>query len=375
MAKYIHEKIGTKFKKNHSPNSFSKRQEMSLPLHLRDVYTSSDIFDTTDSIDIEEIRLSIIQEQLGSIDKNEVKSFEPNSDNYSLKTKWYPGDTLETFERNISDSTMKSLMQKIGWCDNEGNPTEIEYNLNKYGWRCKDFDKVTDKSIVFLGCSNTFGVGLNETDTFASVVSKKFNKESINLGCPGKGLDILSLYVSLFFEQEFDISKISAVVIFLPPTGRVLSFNKHHNQLVINQLQNDPLYPTNFYKDIKNIQPLEYLNDEIMGKTHDLDIKDTDTIDDIKAKCNSAYYNELHKFRSAVWENHLYTPENNFYRDILNVNCIKLFCTENNIPLVVMNHLHFNPSDMDFARDMAHFGKKTHNEIANALISKLELLL
>lgn len=376
MSKYIHEKIREKFTNSTYYNGFALRQEMSLPLHLRDVYTSSNIFnqDLSDAIDLGEIRQSIINEQLGSIDKNEVKSFKPDSNDFLLKTKWYPGDTEDTFQKNLSDPVMKSLMQKIGWCDTEGNPTEIEYNLNKYGWRCKNFEEVTNESIVFLGCSNTFGVGLDEPDTFASIVSKKFNRECINLGCPGKGLDILSLYVSLFFEQEFDVSKISAVVIFLPPAGRVLSFNKQYKNLVINQVQNDPLVPQGFYNDITKIQPIEDLNDEMMGKTHEIDVKETDTISDLKSKGGEQYLNELYKFRSAIWENYMFTPENSFYKDVLNVNCIKLFCTENNIPLVVMNHLHFNPDSMDFARDMAHFGKNTNKQIANSLISKLQII-
>jgi hypothetical protein len=39
-----------------------------------------------------------------------------------------------------------------------------------------------------------------------------------------------------------------------------------------------------------------------------------------------------------------------------------------------MNHLHFNPDSMDFARDMAHFGKNTNKQIANSLISKLQII-
>jgi len=69
------------------------------------------------------------------------------------------------------------------------------------------------------------------------------------------------------------------------------------------------------------------------------------------------------------------TQENNFKRDILATNTIKLFCLEHNIPLVIKQSTARIATAIDFARDMMHFGPKTHSNIAKDIIAALNIYL
>ena len=70
---------------------------------------------------------------------------------------------------------------------------KFTYNINDYGYRGKlipisnSYDK---KNIVILGDSYTFGYGVNDGEEYASVMSKRLEKEFniINLGVGGWGL-------------------------------------------------------------------------------------------------------------------------------------------------------------------------------------------
>ncbi len=67
------------------------------------------------------------------------------------------------------------------------------YHLNSYGYRCPEFRPLPDggKNVVVLGCSHTFGEGLNEDETWVSQVAKESNKilRWWNLGQPGASAD------------------------------------------------------------------------------------------------------------------------------------------------------------------------------------------
>jgi hypothetical protein len=152
--------------------------------------------------------------------ENNEGTYSENKD-YHVTTKWYPNDTQELFNKHLSDPTSKSLLYKLGWSNKQGEPVQIEYNLNVNGFRCKNTDTITDKGLLFLGCSHTFGVGLHEEQTFAHRVSSHFGKECFNYGLPGKGLDVSALYTMLFLQDDLDISLIDAVVVFTPPLGRI----------------------------------------------------------------------------------------------------------------------------------------------------------
>ena len=116
--------------------------------------------------------------------------------------KWMPGDTLDRWEQN------KDIASKYGWTEDN-----IDYDVNTYGFRHnKDFEKNHD-SAVFLGCSLTFGVGVNYEDSWPYLVSKALGVECINMGQPGTGqnaavrvarewIDVIKPKYVFFFQQD-----------------------------------------------------------------------------------------------------------------------------------------------------------------------------
>jgi hypothetical protein len=74
---------------------------------------------------------------------------------------------------------------------------DFTYSNNSLGWRGpKEFraDKQTTYRVLFLGDSFTYGLGVNDDQTFAAQVEKiltadRLSVETMNAGCPGKGTD------------------------------------------------------------------------------------------------------------------------------------------------------------------------------------------
>ena len=69
------------------------------------------------------------------------------------------------------------------------------YETNSLGYRCPEFRPLPDggKNVVVLGCSHTFGEGLEENETWVSQVAKYSNKilRWWNLGQPGASADLM----------------------------------------------------------------------------------------------------------------------------------------------------------------------------------------
>ncbi len=67
------------------------------------------------------------------------------------------------------------------------------YKTNSYGYRCREFLPLPNggKNVVVLGCSHTFGEGLEEGEVWVNQVSKKSNKilRWWNLARPGASAD------------------------------------------------------------------------------------------------------------------------------------------------------------------------------------------
>jgi hypothetical protein len=83
------------------------------------------------------------------------------------------------------------------YADNElpkFNPA-VGYKINTYGYRCPEFRPLPDggKNVVVLGCSHTFGEGLEENKTWVSQVAKESNKilRWWNLAQPGASADLM----------------------------------------------------------------------------------------------------------------------------------------------------------------------------------------
>ena len=95
-----------------------------------------------------------------------------------FRSKWIPSDTPVRYEQ------LKDKVQKFGYtADN------VTYEINNHGFRHPDVFVENTNSIVFLGCSITFGIGVNYEETFAYKVAEHFSMDCINLGQPGSAIN------------------------------------------------------------------------------------------------------------------------------------------------------------------------------------------
>jgi len=120
--------------------------------------------------------------------------------NQSLK--WLHPDSQDKFDSHKKNPEKNALLQRNGWHDNE-----VEYHINEDGFR---YDGGTDTSflsnqggVLYLGCSITFGVGVNLEDTWSwKLHQRKFpDKRYMNMGLPGQGVEtyyrILKSYIGI----------------------------------------------------------------------------------------------------------------------------------------------------------------------------------
>jgi hypothetical protein len=93
---------------------------------------------------------------------------------------WFPSDDIIRYIDNCK--SQRDLLEKYDWIDKK-----ITYKFNSHGFRCDEFTE--DPSIMFLGCSNTIGIGLPLEDNWPTLVSNELNLKMINLGIGGSGSD------------------------------------------------------------------------------------------------------------------------------------------------------------------------------------------
>ena len=130
----------------------------------------------------------------------------PNkSKNRKHSTQWAWMDNEERYDKDIANG-IKHTYKK----------DDFYYDINANGFRCDDFDTMdfTKKSIIYLGCSNTFGIALPEEHCWPTIVHNKIQEEHnttynyINLGVPGGGFDWYLHFLPYFskFNPAFIIS-------------------------------------------------------------------------------------------------------------------------------------------------------------------------
>ena len=90
-----------------------------------------------------------------------------------------------------------------------------DYKTNSYGYRCPEFNKHLEggKNVIVLGCSHTFGEGLEEKEIWVNILAKNLeNKHSVktlrwwNLARPGGNAD--QLIRILYATENFLYPKI-----------------------------------------------------------------------------------------------------------------------------------------------------------------------
>jgi len=121
------------------------------------------------------------------------------SDGFSLN--WCPSDNLDNWNKQ------KHLAKRLGWTD-----SNVRYRLNEYGYRHQGPFVENRNALVVLGCSLTFGIGVNYEQTWPYYVAKELGLDCVNLGQPGTGINASYRAAKMWLP----IIKPKAVMFYVP---------------------------------------------------------------------------------------------------------------------------------------------------------------
>jgi len=155
------------------------------------------------------------------------------------------------------------------------------YKTNSFGYRCPEFRPLPDggKNVVVLGCSHTFGEGLEENETWVSQVAKQSNKilRWWNLGQPGASADLMIRI--LYGTEKVLFPKI--IVACWPAQSRRERLDSHTQNLTSNEpllkTENNNTDRNNF---LKNLFLLEKFAEKNQAKTFHCFADDAYQLDD-----------------------------------------------------------------------------------------------
>jgi len=111
-----------------------------------------------------------------------LTGYEVENKNYDFELQWLLADSSKNYDPTKTNYPKDS----------------VSYKLSIQGWRCDNFnniDFVNKQSIIYLGCSHGFGIGVPEDEIWTSqvhdLIEKKFDTEYnfINLCIPGGSTD------------------------------------------------------------------------------------------------------------------------------------------------------------------------------------------
>lgn len=112
----------------------------------------------------------------------------------STTIKWLGPDSEDAYNRHLSETNSRKLLETFGWID-----VEITYSFNSHGYRTNEFDN--RPSWMAVGCSFTQGTGVNQDERWTDVVADWIGLHCWNLGVAGSSGDtayrIVKHYVPL----------------------------------------------------------------------------------------------------------------------------------------------------------------------------------
>lgn len=125
---------------------------------------------------------------------------------------WNETDTKELFENNLK-------RQAESWIYRS---REVRYSVNSESYRTKEFSNIQwNESIVIFGCSNVYGVGLDDNDTISYKLEKLTGVSTVNLGANGTSM-IYNFHNSIILSQGYPTP--TAVVYLWPDYYRTVEY-------------------------------------------------------------------------------------------------------------------------------------------------------
>jgi hypothetical protein len=222
---------------------------------------------------------------------------------------WVPADDEGRFKKNLKEKYDE--LAKHNWINES-----IDYTFNSHGFRCDEF--TSDPTLMTLGCSYTVGIGLPVESIWPELLAKKLNMKCANLGIGGSSTDT----AFRLCHGWIDIVKPKVVVFFRTFANRT-------------ELLTHNLATTNFGP--------------------------WDTIED------------------SYLKNWFLREANASLNTAKNTMAIEYMCRERNIPLYIYDafellngcHTTLGFENQDFARDLMHFGKKSHLMAADKIYNDI----
>lgn len=183
----------------------------------------------------------------------------PNFSGYiGIESFWMPPDTQERFQKDPRE----------GYTE-----TSIVYRHNSNGFRTKEFDLGSGTpSILCLGDSFTYGVGVKEQDTWPSKIAEIFPQYTVyNLGIPGAAWDT----ITRFLVNVGNLLDTKIVLIFWPEIFRYELY--HENEIRQLTSQDEKAFPPGTLVDwhFENLASKNRLVVEILSKINGYKIFET----------------------------------------------------------------------------------------------------
>lgn len=224
----------------------------------------------------------------------------------SRTVQWLTSDTEDLYDSNYRHQRQK--LEKLGWTKDN-----VNYTFNSYGFRSEEFDN--SNSIVFLGCSHTLGIGLPVHEIFATQVASKLKLKCYNLAIGGGSTD------TCFRLAYYWLEKLRPkICVYVEP---------EETRFELKYTVND-----------KN----QFVN------------------------CNVSSINSLCSPVKEFYRLWLLNDSNSFLKKQKNLLSIQHICLQNKIKFVKSNVEFVNEDFEDRARDLIHYGIKTHKLKADNIL-------
>ena len=218
-------------------------------------------------------------------------------------------DTEELYQENLKK-------QPADWCYRT-NP--VKYTVNSLGYRTEEFKKIDwANSIVIFGCSYVFGVGVDDKDTMPYYLSQLTGMPVVNMGVGGSSIGY-SFHNSLILRDGYPTPK--AVIQMWSGADRTVYYYKKR------------LESFGAWNADKSPYMRAWAEDQDHAETHALFAS---------------------KASNWLWKDTKYFEGSYFYETAKLLDC-------------------YFVKPKDFARDLIHYGKHTHYNVALEIIKQLKL--
>ena len=126
-----------------------------------------------------------------------------------ITSEWMYFEYLSENEKLRSEEYLKKINMTNNW----------SYKINKYGFRGDLIIQPDNKNIGTFGCSVTLGAGVEEKNTFASLVENQLGMNVINFGVQGASIQLIAKLIAASIRViDFD-----SVIITLPMFTRFIA--------------------------------------------------------------------------------------------------------------------------------------------------------